>query len=58
MLVTRRKRKEQNKVSVYLNIKTIPQLQKLKYLVIVIDYKLTFRDHRLYTNYIAQNVRN
>ena len=34
-----------------MNNKTIPQVQKLKYLGIIIDYKLTFRDHM---NYIAE----
>jgi hypothetical protein len=45
MLLTRRKRKEQKKIAVYLNQKTIPQVQTLKYLGIIFDYKLTFRDH-------------
>jgi len=51
MLLTRRKAKEQKKVAVYLHNKNIPQVQKLKYLGIIIDYKLTFRDH---INYIAE----
>lgn len=51
MLLTRRKRKEQKTVAVYLNNKAIPQVQKLKYLGIIFDYKLTFRDH---INYIAE----
>ena len=51
MLLTRRKRNEQTKVAVYLNNKAIPQVQKLKYLGINFDYKLTFRDH---INYIAE----
>jgi hypothetical protein len=51
MLLTRRKPKEQKKVAVYLHNKNIPQVQKLKYLGITIDYKLTFRDH---INYIAE----
>ena len=41
MLLTRRKRKEQKKLAVYLNNKVIPQVQKLKYLGIILDYKLT-----------------
>ena len=45
ILLTRRKRKEPKKAAVYLNNKTIPQVQKLKYLGIIIDHKLTFRDH-------------
>jgi ribonuclease HI len=51
MLLTRRKRKEQKNVAVYLNNKAIPQVQKLKYLGIIFDYKLTFRDH---INYIVE----
>ena len=51
MLLTRRKRKEQRNVAVYLNNKAIPQVQKLKYLGIIFDYKLTFRDH---INYITE----
>jgi len=51
MLLTRRKRKEKKKVAVYLNNKAITQVQKLKYLGIIFDYKLTFRDH---INYIAE----
>jgi hypothetical protein len=37
MLLTRRKRKEQKKVAVYLNNKAIPQVHKLKYLGIIFD---------------------
>jgi hypothetical protein len=44
MPLTRRKRTEQKTVAVYLN-KAIPQVQKFKYLGIIIDYRLTFRDH-------------
>ena len=51
MVLTRRKRKEQKTVAVYLNNKIIPQVQKLKYLGIIIDSKLTFREH---INYVAE----
>jgi len=34
-----------------LNIKIIPQVQTLKYLGIIMDYKLTFRDH---INYVTE----
>jgi hypothetical protein len=51
MVLTRRKRKEHKNVAVYLNNKAIPQVQKLKYLGIIFDYKLTFRDR---INYIAE----
>ena len=40
MLMTRRKRKEQKEVALYMSNKAIPQVQKLKYLGIVFDYKL------------------
>jgi len=45
ILTTRRKRKEQKAVALYLNNKAIPQIQKLKYLGIIFDYKLSFREH-------------
>jgi hypothetical protein len=47
MLMTRRKRKEQKEALVYINNKAIPQVQKLKYLGIIFDYKLLFREHKL-----------
>jgi len=50
MLMTRRKRKEQKEVAVYMNNKAIPQVHKLKYLGIIFDYKLSFREH---INYVA-----
>ena len=45
MLLTRRKRKEQKEIAVYLNSKTILQVNSLKYLGIIFDYKLTFNEH-------------
>ena len=45
MLLTRRKRKEQKEIAVYLNNKTIPQVNSLKYLGIIFEYKLTFKEH-------------
>ena len=50
-LLTRWKRNEQKTVAVYLSNKIIPQVQTLKYLGIIIDYKLTFRDH---INYVTE----
>jgi len=43
MLLIRRKRKEQNEIAIYLNNKAI---NSLKYLGIIFDYKLTFKEHR------------
>ena len=45
MLLTRRKRKEQKEIAVYLNNKAIPQVNSLKYLGIIFDYKLTYKEH-------------
>ena len=45
MLLSRRKRKEQNEIAVYLNNKAIPQVNSLKYLGIIFDHKLTFKEH-------------
>jgi len=44
MLMTRRRRKEKE-ILVYINNKAIPQVQKLKYLGIIFDNKLLFREH-------------
>jgi hypothetical protein len=54
MLMTIRKRKEQKEVLVYINNKTIPQLQKLKYLEIIFDYNILFREH---INYVADKCK-
>jgi len=48
MLMTRRKRKEQKEVAVYLN-RIIPQVKRLKYLGIIFDCKLTVKEHINYT---------
>jgi hypothetical protein len=45
MLISLRKLKERNKIAIYLNNKPIQQVQRLKYLGIVFDRKLTFKDH-------------
>jgi len=45
MLLTRRRGKEQKVIAVYLNNKAIPQVNSLKYLGIIFDYKLTFKEH-------------
>ena len=45
MLVTRRKRKERKDLEVYLNNKLLQKDKTMKYLVIIIDHKLTFREH-------------
>ena len=50
MLMTRRKRKEQKEFAIYLNNKLLPQLHRLKYLGLIFDTKLTFKEH---INYMA-----
>ena len=46
MLMTRRKRKERREVEVYLNNKLLRQVKTMKYLGIIIDKKLTFREYK------------
>jgi len=50
MLMTRRKRKEDKEVKIYLNNKTLIQVRSIKYLGIIFDHILTFREH---VNYMA-----
>ena len=45
MLLSRRKRKERQEIDIYLNNKTLTQVQCMKYLGIIFDYKLTFKEH-------------
>jgi hypothetical protein len=51
MLLTRRKRKEQKDLAIYLNKKSLLQVHSWKYLGIIFDSKLTFREQ---INYIAE----
>jgi len=51
MLMTRRKRKEKKEIDIYVNNKTLQQVNNLKYLSIIFDSKLLFRDH---INYIEE----
>jgi hypothetical protein len=50
-LMTGRKRKENKEVKIYLNNKPRTQVRSMKYLGIVFDLKLTFREH---INYMAE----
>jgi hypothetical protein len=45
MLMSPRKRKEKKEVEIYLNNKILEQVNKIKYLGIIFDSKMTFRDH-------------
>jgi hypothetical protein len=51
MLMTRRKRKENKEVEIYLNDKPLIQVRSIKYLGIIFDHKLTFREQ---INYMAE----
>jgi hypothetical protein len=48
ILLTRRKRKERQEIDIHLNDKTLTQVQCIKYLGIIFDYKLTFKEHIKY----------
>ena len=48
MLVSRRKRREQREIKVYLNNKPLEQVIRMKYLGIIIDYKFRFQEHISY----------
>jgi predicted Mrr-cat superfamily restriction endonuclease len=48
MVISRRKRKENKEISVYMNNKPLEHAQKIKYLGIIIDSKLNFREHIMY----------
>ena len=51
MLLTRRKRKENKKVKLYLNNRPLTQVNSMKYLGFIFDHILTFREH---INYMAE----
>jgi hypothetical protein len=48
IVTSRRKGKENKEISVCMNNKILEQVQKIKYLGIIIDSKLNFREHIMY----------
>ena len=48
MLISRRKRKENKNIRVYLNHKPIDQVTQMKYLGIILDHKFRFQEHIKY----------
>ena len=48
MLITRRKRRENKEINIFLNNKQLEQVNTMKYLGIVIDTRLTFTQHSDY----------
>jgi len=55
MLVSRRKRKENKNITVYLNNKKLTQLTQIKYLGIIMDRKFRFNEH---ITFAAKSVKN
>ena len=49
MIVSRSRRMEKKGIEIYVNNKILKQVNSLKYLGIIFDSKLTFRDHINYT---------
>jgi hypothetical protein len=49
-MVTRKKRRENKDVSIYLNNESLEQVNNIKYLEIIIDSKLNFRYHIIHTS--------
>ena len=49
MLVSRRKRKENKNITVYLNNKPLEQVTQIKYLGIILDHKFRFNEHITHT---------
>ena len=48
MLVSRRKRKERKHINIFLNFKELKQVNKMKYLGIILDNKFKFNEHITY----------
>jgi hypothetical protein len=51
MFLSRRKRKEQRELDIFLNNRPITQVHNVKYLGIILDSKLSFKDH---INYMTE----
>ena len=49
MIVSRRKRKENKEINIYINNKSSQQVTKMKYLGLIIDNKFKFSEHISYT---------
>jgi hypothetical protein len=51
MLLTRRKRKENKEIKIYINNRPLTRVNNMEYLGIIFDHKLTFKEH---INYMAE----
>jgi hypothetical protein len=47
MLVTRRKRREDKDITIYLHFKPLEQVTQMKYLGIIQDQKFRFQEHKI-----------
>ena len=54
MLITRKKRPDKTNISIYLNNKQLKEVDKIKYLGIVLDKKYTFNHH---IDYISEKCK-
>jgi hypothetical protein len=50
MVITRRKRREKIDVTIYLNNSQLEQVNSIKYLGVILDSKLNFREHLISTS--------
>jgi len=50
MVISRKNRRENKDVSIYLNNKLLEQVNTIKYLAIIIDSQLNLREHLIYTS--------
>jgi len=50
MVVTRRKRRENTDISINLNNKPLEYVYNIKYLGIILDRKLNFKEHIIHTS--------
>jgi hypothetical protein len=48
MLATRRKRREEKRITLYLHFKPVEQITRMKYLGIILDQKFRFQEHIKY----------
>jgi hypothetical protein len=55
MLMSRRRRLKKKELEIYLNNKILKQVNSIKYLGIIFNRKMTFRDH---INYVEEKCRN
>ena len=54
MLVTRRKRRENKQIKIYLHFQPLEQVTQMKYLGIILDHKFKFQEH---ITYVAESCK-